>query len=95
MKINLPLDYIVGYLRYGHLEGEIDYTEEEEKEFKNLLKKSINNENEMSDEEWDKLETYQEEIRDNCTVIIDDYCLEECGPCEWSALLDDENNSDK
>lgn len=90
MKINnLPLDYVAGYLRYGHLEGEIDYTEKEEKEFKELLKKSINNENDMTDEEWEILEQYQEEIRDNCEIKIDNYRIEDIGSCDWSALLND------
>lgn len=33
VNINLGLDYLVGYLRYGHREGTIDIPDEELKEF--------------------------------------------------------------
>ena len=39
MKVFMYMDYIRGYLRYGHREGNVDFTEEEEKDFKNLLKR--------------------------------------------------------
>ena len=34
--------YIRGYFRYGYGEGDIDFTEEEEKDFKSLSKRQIN-----------------------------------------------------
>ena len=41
MKIYMDLGYLVGHLRFGHLEGEVPFSEEEEKEFKELLKKEL------------------------------------------------------
>lgn len=39
MKIYLDLDTIHGRPLYGHLEGEIDFSEEDEKDFLTLLEK--------------------------------------------------------
>ena len=86
MKINLPIDWIRGYLRYGHFEGEIDINPEEEKEFKELLKKEIHNEN-LSEEESDKLEGYKDWIKEECSIVIDDYRIEEWGDIGWDVLL--------
>lgn len=33
-KINAPIDYVMGYLKYGHYEGEIEIPEEDEEKFK-------------------------------------------------------------
>lgn len=32
-KINAPVDYVMGYLKYGHYEGEIEIPEEDEEKF--------------------------------------------------------------
>lgn len=86
MKINIPLDYVSGYLRYGHLEGEVELDSEAEKEFKELLKKEINNM--LTPEEEDKLEDYKEWIKDECDIIVDDYRIEDWGDPDWEVLLD-------
>ena len=85
MKINIPIDWIRGYLRYGHFEGEIDIDPEAEKELKELIKKDVHHN--LSEEESDKLEDYKEWIRDECSIVIDDYDIEEYGDIEWDALL--------
>ena len=85
MKINIPLDYVVGYLRYGHLEGEIDFTEEEEKEFTELLIKE--SKDTLTKKEEDKLEDYKYQITEFCHVVIDDYSLEDWGHPYWEDLL--------
>lgn len=33
IKISIPVDYIMGHLRYGHLEGEVVLTDEEFEKF--------------------------------------------------------------
>ena len=87
MKIKLYAGYIYGYLRRGHFEGEINYSKEQEKEFKTLLKKEFNNE-ELTTEEEEKLDCYKEEVIDNSSIIIDDYDIEDWGEIEWEDLLD-------
>lgn len=34
-KIKIPVDYIAGYLRYGHFEGIVELTDEEVEQIKN------------------------------------------------------------
>lgn len=86
MKINLPVDYVMGHLRYGHLEGEIELDLEAEKEFKELLKRDLNGEA-LTDEEWDKLQDYKESILDECKIVIDDYEVDEWGEINWRDFL--------
>ena len=87
MKIDIPFDYIAGHLRYGHLEGEIELDPEAEKEFKELLKKELNDEL-LTEEETDKLEGYKEDIKENSHIVVDDFCIEDCGEYHWEDLLD-------
>lgn len=87
MKINIPFDYLVGHLRYGHLEGEVELDPEAEKEFKELLKKEKNNT--ITLKELDKLDDYTSYIREQCDIVIDDYCINDCGDLDWSVLLED------
>ena len=89
MKIYMDMDYIVGRLRYGHLEGEIDFTEEQEKDFKTLLKKELNKE-EMTEEELDRLNGYKEDIRDCSEIIVDDWRIDGCGDYHWEELLEED-----
>jgi len=88
MKIFMYMDYLRGHLRYGHLEGEIDFTEEQEKDFKTLLKKELNKE-EITEEELDRLDGYKEDIRDCSAVIVDDWRIDDCGDYHWEELLED------
>lgn len=87
MKIFMYMDYLCGRLRYGHLEGEIEFTEEEEKDFKTLLKKELNKE-EITEEELDRLDGYKEDIRDCSTVVVDDWRIDDYGDYHWEELLD-------
>ena len=58
-------DYVSGYLKYGHLEGEVEITDEEFEELKN---DPINFYHKHKYELFDVLE-----------LIIDDYCIENYG----------------
>lgn len=86
MKIDLPVDYIMGYLKYGHLEGVIELDPEAEKEFKELLKKDLNEEA-LTDEEQDKLQDYKESILDECKVVVDEYEIDGWGGVDWRDFL--------
>ena len=86
MEIYMDIDYLRGHLRYGHLEGDIDMTQEQEDEFQTLLKKDLNNE-EMTDEELDKLEDYKEWIRYECHFVLDDYEIDDIGDFCWKDCL--------
>jgi hypothetical protein len=63
VKFNIPLDYVMGYLRYGHKEGIIELTEDE---FKRLEKNPMD----FIDEE---------DILSNLELIVDDYRIEDWG----------------
>ena len=39
--ITAPVDYVIGYLRYGHLEGEVELTDEQLELFKKDPAKAI------------------------------------------------------
>ena len=86
MDIYMELDYIRGYIGDGHFEGEVDFSGEEEKDFQTLLRKDLNDE-ELTDEEIERLEGYKEEIIDSCKFVIDWYDIEELG-YNWKDLLD-------
>lgn len=88
MKIFMYMDYIRGYLRYGHLEGEINFTEEEEKDFKTLLRKKLNHEK-LTDEEADRFDGYKEDIKECSNIIVDDWRVEDCGDYHWEELLEE------
>lgn len=83
----MDVDYISGHLNYGHVEGNINFTEEQEKEFQMLLKKEINGEN-LTDEEQDLLDDYKERIRDHCEFVVDDYDVDDFGDFCWEDLLE-------
>lgn len=61
--INVPVEYIMGYLRYGHYEGEIELTDEEFEIFK-----------ENPDEAFDDLD-----LRNSLGLYVDDYRIEDIG----------------
>ena len=87
MKIYMDVDYIAGYLRGGHREGEIDFSEEEERDFKQLLRKELNHE-EITEAELDRLECYKENIQEHSWIEVDDFRIEQCGEPIWEDLLD-------
>lgn len=64
VKFDIPLDYVMGHLRYGHKEGILELTEEE---FERLKKDPMN----FIDEE---------DILSNLELIIDDYRVDDYGP---------------
>lgn len=69
--IDAPLEYVAGHLRYGHLEGVIEISDEE---FENFKENPI-----------DFL--YDNEYIDELDLLIDDWRVENCGPIdsvEWS-----------
>ena len=80
--------YIRGYFRYGYGEGDIDFTEEEEKDFKSLLKRQINKDI-LTEEELDRLAGYRKIIKDKTTIKVDDWQIEDCGDYHWEELLED------
>lgn len=63
VKFNIPLDYVMGHLRYGHKEGILEFTEEE---FERLKKDPMN----FIDEE---------DILSDLELIVDDYRIEDWG----------------
>ena len=63
IKFNIPLEYVMGYLRYGHKEGILELTEEEFERLKENPKDFI----------------YEEDILSNLDLIIDDYRIEDWG----------------
>ena len=63
VKFNIPLEYVMGYLRYGHKEGILELTEEE---FQRLKKDSMK----FLDEEG---------LLYDLDLIIDDYRIEDWG----------------
>lgn len=61
--IEAPVDYIVGHLRYGHYEGEIELTDEEFEIFK-----------ENPNEAFDDLE-----LKESLGLYVDDYSIDDIG----------------
>lgn len=63
IKFNIPLDYVFGYLRYGHKEGILELTEEE---FRRLKKDPMDFFN-------------QEDLLCDLDLVIDSYRIEDWG----------------
>lgn len=63
VKFNIPLDYVIGYLRYGHKEGILELTEEEFKE--------------LQEDPLDFI--YNQDILYDLDLVIDDYRVEDYG----------------
>ena len=63
VKFNIPLDYVIGYLRYGHKEGILELTEEEFKE--------------LQEDPLDFI--YNQDILCDLDLVIDDYRVEDYG----------------
>ena len=66
IKFDIPLEYVIGHLRYGHKEGILELTEKEFNRLKEDPEKFI----------------YEEDILDNLNLIIDDYAIEDYGGIE-------------
>lgn len=64
--IDAPLEYVAGHLRYGHLEGVIEISDEE---FENFKENPI-----------DFL--YDNEYIDELDLLIDDWRVDDCGPID-------------
>ena len=63
VKFNIPLEYVTGYLRYGHKEGVLELTAEEFERLQENPKEFI----------------YEEEILHDLDLIIDDYRVDDYG----------------
>lgn len=87
MEINMELDYVRGYIKDAHFEGVVHFSKEEEEDFQALLRKDLNDE-ELTEEEIDRLEGYKEEIIDSCELVVDWYDIEDTGDYHWEDCLD-------
>lgn len=83
MYISIPLDYVCGHLRYGHFEGNVKLSKEEEKEFLILYNKLINDEEMTAKEEEQFFDVFGEEIIDQTELVIDDYEIDDYGYKMW------------
>ena len=63
VKFNIPLEYVIGYLRHGHKEGILILTEEELEELKKDPLDFV----------------YNEDILCELDLVIDDYRAEDYG----------------
>ena len=63
VKFNIPLEYVFGYLRYGHKEGILELTEEELQRLEKDSMKFLN----------------EEDLLCDLDLIIDDYRIEDWG----------------
>lgn len=61
--IDAPVDYVMGYIRYGHYEGEVGLTDEEFEKFKENPNEAIHDLN----------------LTDSLDLLIDDYRIEDVG----------------
>lgn len=88
MNIYMELDYVTGRIGDAHLEGFICFSKEEQEDFQILLKKEDSNEEELTDEEINRLNKYKEKILGNCEFIIDWYDIEDYGGYHWEDCID-------
>lgn len=63
VKFDIPLEYVVGHLRYGHKEGILELTTEEFERLQENPKEFI----------------YEEEILHDLNLVIDDYEVDDYG----------------
>lgn len=87
MDIIMELDYITGCIKDAHLAGKVNFSGEEEEDFQTLLRKDLNEE-ELTDEEIDRLDNYKKEIIANCELVIDWYDIDLMGDYHWEDCLD-------
>ena len=79
MKIYINVGHIIAE-GDGHIEGKINFTKEEEKEFKMLIKKNLID---LTEEECNKLEKYKKEIILNTIMRIDNYNILDYDDLHW------------
>lgn len=63
IKIVAKPDYVMGYLKYGHFEGEVELTEEEFKKLQNDPERAFN----------------ELDLGSACELIVDSYEIEDYG----------------
>lgn len=61
--INAPVEYVIGHLRYGHYEGEVELTNEEFEKFKENPDKAF----------------YDLDLTDFLDLLIDDFSIDDIG----------------
>lgn len=66
VSIDAPLEYVVGHLRYGHFEGELEMTDEEFEEFKKNPLDFL----------------YERDYINDLNLVIDDYEVDDMGPVD-------------
>ena len=66
VSIDASLEYVAGYLRYGHLEGELEMTDEEFEKFKKNPLDFL----------------YKEDYINDLDLVIDDYEVNDMGPVD-------------
>jgi hypothetical protein len=76
IQIKIPVEYIMGHLRYGHYEGIIDLTDEEYEKFKKSPKDWIESVDGLS----------------YLNFVIDDYRIDDIGPIEEVQVKEDDAN---
>ncbi len=87
MEIWADVDEIKGRVRYGHIEGEVNFSKEEEKDFQTLLKKEIEYEK-LTEEEQERLDNYKIDIKESCGLVIDDWDIDYWTGIDWNDLLE-------
>ena len=68
MKVNIPIEYMVGHMS-GHMEGEVNFTKEEFEEFKSLHDKIMTALESLTREEYDKYYAYRDRIYDQTKIL--------------------------
>lgn len=76
MKVNIPIDYMVGHMS-GRMEGEVDFTKEEFEEFKGLHDKIMTILESLTREEYDKYYAYRDRIYEQTKIVIDSYEIDD------------------
>lgn len=66
ISIRASLEYLMGHLRYGHLEGELEMTDEEFEEFKKNPIDFI----------------YNNDYINDLDLVVDDYEVDDIGPID-------------
>ena len=61
--INAPVEYVIGHLRYGHYEGEIELTDEEFEKFEENPDKAF----------------YDLDLTDSLDLLVDDFSIDDIG----------------
>lgn len=86
MEIYMDTMYPQGKILEAHLEGYVDFTEEEEEDFQALLKKEADEE-ELTDKEFERLKDYKEQIEKNSEIVVDDFEITDFGVFSWEDLI--------